>query len=992
MITDRSLSFPPFSLPPSWKLSETEVNRFSQKATTTQNSQSVASRRKGSASVLQEMAVALDNPRRSYQHSSAILTATTTTTTTTITSTTTVITDQHCKNETVISVDDDPEAVQRLSFVSTSTGYSSARSSLRSSEISDETVHPINASAGKKLLTQEASLSEVRRLKLLNSGTITQLDRIAMELLETERSYVNDLNDIIQGYLNFLVDHREEFEMTVDDISNTFGCIERIFLFNRKLYYDLDAAQLSVVLMAKCLLDNMDGFNDYVMYCTKYQIMVETLSILLKNKKLAETLRLRQAILGHSLPLSAYLLKPVQRVLKYHLFLENILKAPVESKILSDGDRAIILQALHCMTSQAEKINEEKKRVEHVERVRELQNALHKWCIDEKEDLSKYGDLLLEATFKLAGAKTNRQLFLFEEMLLIVKERNGSLICKDYIMCSSLMLNESISPDPLAFQVLSYDNPKIQYIFLASNMDQKRHWMKELKRMMLDHYSVQIPEKTKMLMLSLSDDCSKSISQSNQQGFALNVKGNKKIPKYLEKRRKSIDANQTFRRSHVRKRSSSGCRNILKASSTGNLTKEIEMYQESDVPLKNTARFCSFSNGNKPTTSTSMENTCELECAEVSGRSAAFQSLFSKKKSNETNRKKSNCELKNSFVSRLPPSILKESRTKKSSDNVPKTINKEQRNYQCQCLMTNSNISIYSASQSSCPHPSSSCCAQKHFDDTMALLYGELQLLMKNAEDLNNYSKSNNKDDVGKNVGSQSDAAIRLNALANECKDLDDLSEELKTRSRSLSKADEETLFGKKYRLIENMKKNYLSFATDLPVNLNKTKAVDFSASYNPLFESEDGDEPANVLSWIESPHVSEKFRGSSSSHNVHHRRRSSQVAEQVWRLRHKQTKECRDSENNNDKKLPASSMTKAEMLSKDTVTRISRPLQSTVPNGNVEGYDHRSSVARQRTPLTVEQCAELDGELDSNSGTVKKMIKQMEKPRTLITSHQHAI
>lgn len=45
---------------------------------------------------------------------------------------------------------------------------------------------------------REASLSEVRRLKLVSSGTATQLDRIAMELLETERSYVNDLNDVIQ--------------------------------------------------------------------------------------------------------------------------------------------------------------------------------------------------------------------------------------------------------------------------------------------------------------------------------------------------------------------------------------------------------------------------------------------------------------------------------------------------------------------------------------------------------------------------------------------------------------------------------------------------------------------------------------------------------------------------------------------------------------------------------------------------------------------------
>ncbi|KAM3716717.1 Pleckstrin [Dirofilaria immitis] len=907
---------------------EVEVNRSSQKTTNVLNSQSLATRSKDRANNLQKMAVALDNLQRSYQHTSTILGANNATTTIDIT------THQHYKNGASINTDDDPEAGQRLSFVSSSTGYSSARSSLRSSEISDDTVHSLNASSGKKLLTHESSLSEVRRLKLLNSGTITQLDRIAMELLETERSYVNDLNDIIQGYLNFLVDHREEFEMTVDDISNTFGCIERIFLFNKKLYHDLDAAQLSVVSMAKCLSDNMNGFNDYVMYCTKYQIMVETLSTLLKNKKIAETLKLRQAVLGHSLPLSAYLLKPVQRVLKYHLFLENILKASVEPKILSDSDRAIILQALRCMTSQAEKINEEKKRVEHLERVRELQNALHKWCIDEKEDLSKYGDLLLEATFKLAGAKTNRQLFLFEEMLLIVKERNGALICKDYIMCSSLMLNESISIDPLAFQVLSYDNLKIQYVFLASNMDQKRHWMKELKRMMLDHYAVQIPEKTKMLMLSLSDDCSKSTS------FALNVKGNKKVPKYLEKRRKSIDANQTFRRSHARKRSSSGSKNILKASSTGNLTKETGTCQEAHVPLKASTRFWSFNNDNKPTTSTSVENGYEYECAEVSGRSAAFQSLFLKKKNGETRRKKSSCELKNNFVSRLPSSILKECRTKKSSETVPDTVNKQQQNYRCQCLMMDSNTCMYSVSQPSCPHPSSSCCAQKHFDDTMALLYGELQLLMKNAENLNSFGESDSKDDTRRKIGSRSEAAIRLDALANEC------------------------------------------------------RAAECSVSCDFALESEDGDEPKSIPSWIESPHISEKFHGLGSCHNVHHRRRSSQVAEQVWRLRHKQAKECKNNENNTDKKLPISSIARTEVLSKDAVTGLSKSLQPMVSIRNTKGFDHRYSIARQRTPLTVEQCAELDGELDSNSRAVKKMIKELEieKPGPLITSHQHAI
>jgi hypothetical protein len=37
---------------------------------------------------------------------------------------------------------------------------------------------------------------------------------------------------------------------------------------------------------------------------------------------IARAFRERQAALGHALPLGSFLLKPVQRILKYHLLLE----------------------------------------------------------------------------------------------------------------------------------------------------------------------------------------------------------------------------------------------------------------------------------------------------------------------------------------------------------------------------------------------------------------------------------------------------------------------------------------------------------------------------------------------------------------------------------------------------------------------------------------------------------------------------------------------
>ncbi|KJH53454.1 RhoGEF domain protein [Dictyocaulus viviparus] len=434
--------------------------------------------------------------------------------------------------------EDDPA---RLSFISSSTGYSSARSSLRSSDGGED--HN-SRDSGIVSNSSLSSLSSSRRSTLLSSGSLSQIDRIAIELFDTEKSYVDDLYAVIQGYLNFLVDHRDELGVTLDDVSSLFGCIERIYAFNRKLLQQLDLADLDCVKMSRCFVDNAGKFEDYIAYCTNYHRMITTLTQLQQLPQMAAALAQRQTALGHALPLSAYLLKPVQRVLKYHLFIENMLKHLPSS--LSADDYGVVKRAHEVMTSQAARINDEKKRAEHAERVEQLQTAIQKWSVDKQTaNLLSYGDLLLEASFRQAGSKTTRLLFLFEEMLLIVKQRNSNYICKDYIMASNydssnLMLNESIYPEePLAFQVLSFDNPRAQYIFLASSSDQKRLWMIELKRMMLDHYGIEIPEKTKQLMLSM--DNTHRVSFGRPEFAEVSLKNHKRVPKYLEKRRKSVD-------------------------------------------------------------------------------------------------------------------------------------------------------------------------------------------------------------------------------------------------------------------------------------------------------------------------------------------------------------------------------------------------------------------------------------------------------------------
>ena len=64
-------------------------------------------------------------------------------------------------------------------------------------------------------------------------------------------------------------------------------------------------------------------------FCDFYSLLVlcsavEVLTMIMKDRKLSGVFRHQQGCLNHNLPLGAYLLKPVQRILKYHLLLQVI--------------------------------------------------------------------------------------------------------------------------------------------------------------------------------------------------------------------------------------------------------------------------------------------------------------------------------------------------------------------------------------------------------------------------------------------------------------------------------------------------------------------------------------------------------------------------------------------------------------------------------------------------------------------------------------------
>lgn len=106
------------------------------------------------------------------------------------------------------------------------------------------------------------------------------------------------------------------------DIAVLMLCILTIVFVCRSLCEELNSCHLDATCIARCFVNNTTGFAVYTSYCTGYPRTMKQLAALASKTHSAREFRERQMALGHPLPLASYLLKPVQRILKYHLLLQ----------------------------------------------------------------------------------------------------------------------------------------------------------------------------------------------------------------------------------------------------------------------------------------------------------------------------------------------------------------------------------------------------------------------------------------------------------------------------------------------------------------------------------------------------------------------------------------------------------------------------------------------------------------------------------------------
>ncbi|XP_028815680.1 proto-oncogene DBL isoform X4 [Denticeps clupeoides] len=314
-----------------------------------------------------------------------------------------------------------------------------------------------------------------------------QKRHIMKELIETERTYVEELLSILLGY-------REEMENPVvcnlpppdlqDKRDILFGNMPDIYNFHSRLFLqDLEGCLEKPETVGACFLQRKENFQVYEHYC--------------QNKPRSEALWKQysdcpffqecQKKLEHKLGLDSYLLKPIQRLTKYQLLLKELLKYCTGCEGTSE-----LQGALEAMLDLLKFVND----------------SMHQTAITGYEgDLATLGRVLMQGSFhvwvghrkgptrmkELARFKPmQRHLFLHERALLFCKRRDDhgegadrtpSYSFKHCLKMSAVGITENIKGDAKKFEIW-YSGREEVYVVQAPTLEVKLAWLNEIRKIL----------------------------------------------------------------------------------------------------------------------------------------------------------------------------------------------------------------------------------------------------------------------------------------------------------------------------------------------------------------------------------------------------------------------------------------------------------------------------------------------------------------------------
>ncbi|EZA60599.1 Puratrophin-1 [Ooceraea biroi] len=332
------------------------------------------------------------------------------------------------------------------------------------------------------------SVFETYSVQCFNVATILLIMR---EMIQTERDYVKSLEYIIENYIPELV--REDIPQALRGQRNViFGNVEKIYEFHSQHFLrELEQCEQSPMLVGQCFLRHEKKFYLYALYNKNKpnsdSLMAEYGTSFFKQKQLE---------LGDKMDLASYLLKPVQRMGKYALLLQQLVKAGTD-----------LSEQLSGKEEKEEKEDGMKPMVEGEADLRaaeqmvrfQLRHGNDLLAMDSLRDcdvnVKEQGRLLRQNEFLVwqgKGKKCLRQVFLFEDLILFSKARRfpdrknlDIYIYKHSIKTTDIGLTAVIADSPTKFEIwFRKRKPGDTYTLQCASEDIKKAWTEELSNLL----------------------------------------------------------------------------------------------------------------------------------------------------------------------------------------------------------------------------------------------------------------------------------------------------------------------------------------------------------------------------------------------------------------------------------------------------------------------------------------------------------------------------
>ena len=345
---------------------------------------------------------------------------------------------------------------------------------------------PLDRASSTDDAAAKAQKRAARRLKILE------------EILLSERKYVQSLLSLMKVYL---VPLRTVAEMpagkgqifTHADLDAVFLNIDMITKVNEHFLQELEAelqlrqGRWEDVQYGEIIKRGARQFKGcYTRYVTHYDAAEAHLQKLKESDK--DKHRYLEVCKTHpdagGLDVRSFLIQPVQRVPRYRMLLEDLLK----HTDADHADEAPLRESLSRVCEVAMHINEEKRHLDGIEQMRQLIGRFANGAVLEKELVSYERRLLREgALAKVRMSKTQQRLvYLCNDVLLYATRGKGGvgreLVLKGKIWLhdgARVVLHPSTESAPHAFAIVAKGGRG--YTWLAESEAEQREWFDAIR-------------------------------------------------------------------------------------------------------------------------------------------------------------------------------------------------------------------------------------------------------------------------------------------------------------------------------------------------------------------------------------------------------------------------------------------------------------------------------------------------------------------------------